>query len=243
MDTQNTAGRGHNNPPLIDDATLVRVQDRVNAANVWLGSVKEITDADTAKACDDFLGQLKSELKAVDEDRQAKVRPHLDAQKAINAAFETPKALLDTAIRLLNPLKTAWLKREQDRIAAEKKAAEDEALRQLQAAEDLKRQSGTSVEATVAADQAQKQADAAVVQAHNLSKQKATVKGDYATRASSLRSYWSADIVDYPKALQHYANHPEVRAVIEKLANADARTHKDALAVPGLRAIEDKRAA
>jgi hypothetical protein len=243
MNDTTTVGPGHNNPPVIDDSTLVRVQELVDAANLWLSSVKEIADPDTARACDDFLNQLKAELRALEEDRQAKVRPYLDGQKAVNTAFERPKALLDKAIRLLNPLKTAWLKREADRIAAAKREAEEEALRKMQEAEDLKRREPTSIEAAVAADEARKKADEAVARAHQISQRKAQVKGDYATRSSSLRSYWSAEIVDYPKALQHYASHPDIRAAVERLANADARAMKDALDVPGLRPVEEKRAA
>lgn len=234
-----TPGIGHNQFAPIK----ARVDALVAAANAWLGEVKEIADLDTANACDDFLNQIKAELTALDTERKTLNKPHDEAIKANNDAFRPLTALLDKAKTLLTPLKTGWLKREQDRIAAEKRRAEEEALRKMQEAEDAKRAAGSSVEAAVAADDAQKAADEALAQASRVASLKPQVKGDHSARASGLRTHWSAAITDYPKALQHYGNHPEVRAVVERLANADARDQKAALQVPGVEPKSEQRAA
>lgn len=220
-----------------------RVDQLIESANAWLSQVKAIADVDTAKACDSFLTQIKAEIAALEVERKAKNKPHDEAVDANNNAYRPFTALLSKAKDLLTPLKTAWLQREQSRIAAEKKAAEEAALRKMQEAEDAKRWAGASVEAAVIADEAQAAADLAVQEAERATKAKATVKGEFASRASGLRTYWSAVITDYPKALVHYAKRQEVMDLIQRLADADAREHKDTLAVPGVKPDSQQKAA
>ena len=52
-----------------------------------------------------------------------------------------------------------------------------------------------------------------------------------------------AEITDYAKALQHYAEHPDVKALVQKLADADSKSSKATCKVPGVRAWVDKRVA
>lgn len=235
---------GHNNPPADPYAPLrERVDVLVKAANVWLQKVPKITDGPTAKACDDFLNQIKTEISALDLDRKARNKPFETAVKSNNDAFRPLTALLEKAKDLLNPLKTGWLQREQARIAEESRIAEEAALKALQEAEDAKREAAKSIESAVAADEAQKRADEAMVTVQHAVSQKATVKGDYAVRSSGLRTYWSAIIEDYEKALAHYGPHPKVKELIQQLADADAREQKTVLSVPGCEPHSDQRAA
>lgn len=236
-------GPGHNNPPEDDTRTpeQKRVDDLMDAANTWLKEVKEITDAETAKACEDFLDQIKGEAEALEKDRRARNKPHDDAVKANNDFYRPLTALLEKAKAMLSPLRTKWLKREEDRIAAEKKAAEELALRKMQEAEDARKAAATSIQAAVQADEAQKAADDAVAAATAASQAKVQVKGNYATKATGLRTYWSAVVTDQAKAAAHYANHPKMVALVQELANAEAREKKDALAIPGVETKKDKR--
>jgi hypothetical protein len=235
---------GHNSG---DDADIYapyrqRTSDIVEAANTWLKSIKEITDLETARACDDFLNQIRDELAAMDKDRKSINKPHDDAITANNNAFRPFIALLDKSKALLTPLKTKWLQREKDRLAAERAAKEAAALKAMQEAEDAKRKAAQSVEAAVHADEAQKAMEEALAASAAADKAKASVKGDYAARASGLRTYWSAEIMDYAKALQHYGNHPEVKDLIQNLANRDARADKAAMDVPGCKPKSEERA-
>lgn len=245
MEDAYTAEIGHNNPPAEDIRTPEqrRVDDLMDAANAWLKSVPEITDEETATACDDFLKQVKDEADALEKTRKAFNKPLEDQVKANNDAYRPLTALLEKAKSLLTPLKTKWLKREQDRIAAERKKAEEEALRKLQEAEDAKRSAASSVQDAVRADEAQKAADTAMAAVEAANKAKATVKGNYATRSSGLRTYWSANITDYTKAAIHYCDNPKMVALIQQLADADARDQKDALKVPGIEPKSEERAA
>lgn len=245
MEDAYTAEIGHNNPPEDDTRTpeQKRVDDLMEAANTWLAEVPEITNAETAKACDDFLDQIKKELSALESDRKAKNKPHDDAVKANNDFYRPLTALLDKAKTLLAPLKTKWLKREQDRIAAEKRVAEEEALRKLQEAEDAKRKAAASVQAAVQADQAEKAAADAMAALEAANRAKAQVKGNYAAKASGLRTYWSAVVTDQRKAVNHYCDHPKMKALVQELANADARDQKDGLDIPGIEPKKEERAA
>jgi hypothetical protein len=236
---------GHNNPPEDDTRTpeQKRVDDLMEAANAWLSTVKEITDEETAKACDDFLKQIKDEAEALEKDRRARNKPLEDQVKANNDYYRPLTTLLDKAKALLTPLKTAWLQREKARLAEEKRKAEEEALRKLQEAEEAKRAAAGSVQAAVQADEAQKAAEEAMANVAALEKAKPQVKGNYAAKASGLRTYWSAVIVDQAKAVAHYANHPKVVALVQQLADADAREHKDKLAIPGVEAKKEEKAA
>lgn len=237
---------GGNMPPeTIDPVAVVetRVNDLVQAANAWLAQVKEITDADTAAACDSFLTQVKAEIKAADEERKRLNKPHDEAIKANNDRFRPLTALLTKINDLLNPLKTGWLKREQDRLAAEARAAEEEARRKQEEAERATAQEPTTVEDALRIEQAQKEAKDAIKLANRAGKAKAQVRGDLSLRSSGLRTYWFARITDYRKALKHYADRQEVRDVVERLAAADARNMKDALKVPGVESYSEQKAA
>lgn len=235
---------GHNNPPEEDTRTpeQKRVDDLMAAANTWLATCKEITDEATAKACDDFLQQIKDEADALEEARRAFNAPLEKQVKDNNAAYKPLTALLDKAKLLLTPLKTKWLQRERDRLAAEKAAAEKLAAKKLAEAEEAKKLAATSIQAAVKADEAIEQAEDAANAATVAAAKKAQVKGNYATKASSLRTYWSAVITDYPLAANHYREHQKVRDLIQSLADADAREHKDKLAIPGVEAKSEERA-
>ncbi len=64
--------------------------------------------------------------------------------------------------------------------------------------------------------------------------------GGYSGRKTGLRSVWRAEITDYRKALDHYAEHPDIAAVLQKLADAAARAGRGTTSVPGIKAIEER---
>lgn len=235
---------GHNSGETADRYAPYRnrTNDIVEAANIWLKNVTEIKDEPTARACDDFLGQISDELKAIDTDRKAWNAPHDLAITTNNGAFRPMVALLDKSKLLLSPLKTKWLQREKDRLAAERAAKEAAALQALREAEEAAKRATASVEAAVLADELQVAADTAMAASAAADKAKAHVRGDYVARASGLRTYWSAQIVNLDLTLKYYGQHPEIFAVLQKLANAEAREQKEAFKVPGCKAISEERA-
>jgi hypothetical protein len=239
-----TPGIGHNEAP-DDFAPAARANALAKTANEWLASVKEITDQETAEACDSFLAQVRAEIQANDAERKRANAPHDQAIKANNNRFRPVTTMLETCERLLSPLKAGWLRREKDRLAAEKRAAEEAAAKAQADAEAARRKLETeplSVQTTMVAQQAVDRAAAALEILATVEKTKPVVKGGLAARASGLRTYWSAEITDWPAATRHYQDRSEVRAIVQQLANADARTMKAALNVPGTQVKSEERA-
>ncbi len=234
---------GHNQPPEDKYAPYRdRTHDIVESANDWLKSVKEITDLPTAKACDDFLKQISDEIAAIKSDRMAWNKPYEDAVKANNEAFRPISTLLEKCQELLKPLKVRWLQREKDRLAKERAEKEAAALKAMQDAADAAAKATTSVEAAVRADEAQERASELLDAAQKASTAKAQVKGDYATKASGLRTYWKAEITGFRQAMLHYENHPKMVELVQELADADARADKSQMAVPGCKPVSEDRA-
>lgn len=238
-----TAGIGHNQP---DEFAKIKARAEAlgTTANEWLRSVKEITDAETAQACDSFLAQVRAEMKASDADRKKINLPHDQAVKANNDRFRPLTSLLETFERLLSSLKAGWLKREQARIAAERAEAEAKALAALQAEEDAARAAAKadSVAAVVAADEARQKAKEAMATLAAAERARPQVKGELAARSSGLRQYWFAAITDWDKAIAHFSEDPRVREVVQALANAEARASHEKMAVAGAVAKMEERA-
>lgn len=66
--------------------------------------------------------------------------------------------------------------------------------------------------------------------------------GGYGSRGG-LRSVWTPTITDYTAALLHFAEHPDVKAVVEKLVKAETRTNKSSTKIPGVSVEQDRKAA
>lgn len=61
-------------------------------------------------------------------------------------------------------------------------------------------------------------------------------------RKMSMRPYWRARIDDWGMAVEHFADHPKVRAVVQELADAAARA-KEKEPIEGVEFINEGRAA
>lgn len=133
---------------------------------------------------------------------------------------------------------------------AEEQTELERVAAESQAAADLERVEGERQAAARAAAAAE-EADKAAKEAERLAARKtetaAIRTGAAGTRAMTLRTYWSAAIVDEATAIDSYREHPTVRKAmldaVLKAANEDARTHKDESKAPlGIRFIKDERA-
>lgn len=240
-------GIGHNASPVTDPfpALKSRADQLAAAANEWLANVKAITDLETAEACDSFLAQIAAELTASDKDRKAINAPHDTAIKANNERFRPVTTLLETCQRLLKPLKAGWLQRDRERQTAEKRAAEEAALKAMQEAEDARKAAeaaaAPTVQAAIVVEETAAKADAAIAALAEAERARPVVKGGLAARASGLRTYWFAEITDWSKAVAHYDEDPRVREVVQALANAEARTSHEKMMVAGAVAKSEER--
>jgi hypothetical protein len=71
---------------------------------------------------------------------------------------------------------------------------------------------------------------------------KIQVGGGFGSKAG-LKSDWRAQVDNYDLATRHFINHPDVRALIEKLATKAVKAAKGAVEIPGVTVIEDRKAA
>lgn len=62
-------------------------------------------------------------------------------------------------------------------------------------------------------------------------------------RKAGLKTDWSAKVEDYALATAHFADHPDIKALVDKLATKSVKAAKGAIAIPGVKVIEDRRAA
>lgn len=214
------------NQPTDFDAMKGRVAALQENAELWLKEVAEIDGAERAQRCEDFIGQVSAELKAVEDERVRLKEPFLEGGRAIDRQYNPLKAPLEIIKDSLDKLRKRWLKREDDRIKAEKAAAEAEAKRladeAAKAAEAASGNEAPSIANVLAAQQAQEKAKEAAKAAEALPA-RASVKGQYSTRATVLRHVWAARITNFSAAVLYYRNNKEVAELLTRLASAEAR--------------------
>lgn len=154
------------------------------------GGIRDKVRADQASNMADYLGTVKGGIaKRADDMRDALVRPHLEAQREINAKF---KPLIDEAKALDGQLRRAagaWAKAEQDRL---RKEAEEKAR--------IERAKNASAEVHVVAEVP-----------------KVQVGGERAAKRS-LKTKLVAQITDYEAALAHFKDADDVRNAVAALA-------------------------
>ncbi len=219
---------GHNSAAEDGAADLVAREGKlVDAANAWLKARPAINTETDAASASDFISQLKGYLKSVEGWRVERKRPLDDAAKEIQNRAAELKKRVDAAIGLLNPRLTAYLdgvRRAQE--AARKKAKDDARLAREEAERKaLEAAKATDVvTATVEAEEAQQRADEAAKDAERVANTKANVRGNFGTRAVSLRTTVRVTaIADFDKAIAFYRDAPQLADLLLALANRDLR--------------------
>lgn len=235
-------GIGDNNPP---DPLVLEADERIDTAEKWLTERAEIADADMADKAAFFVTQINATFKALDDQRKDENRKWDAAQ---SKKYSDPLSLLTKAKEKLVAMRTAWLKREQTRVAAEKAKVEaeakrvaDEAAAAAARAEKKPDNLRAQLEAEKAAKSAQEAADLAAA-----APTKAIIKGNYTKVAVGLRTFWSATITDRALAFKTYKTNAIVLAAIDeamvRVASAQAKLDKDASkAPPGVKFISEER--
>jgi hypothetical protein len=226
---------GHNRPPA--PTPLDRAGELVANANRWVAERPSISDEETAGLGQGFVQQLR-DCRADLEAALEKEREPLDlALYAVKVRYKDPLAMIDIALGKMGALLAPFLKAKDDRLRAEAEQRQrlaDEAQQRAEHALERARATGT-VEDQLAMERAAEEAEAARKAAGRPAK-RAQVKGDYAPRAMSLKTYWHAEVTDADAALAHYGNDASVRlaalAAATKIASALARELKDERRAP-----------
>jgi hypothetical protein len=245
MNDMTIAGIGHNaTGPYIPEALKAKLEDFTDAAGAWLDK-KEIDSPEQAEKCTDFLSGAKALLKDFDAERKSQKKPHDDAGKAVQELFKTPMYTLDTMISSVGRLHTAFLKAERDRAEAKRRAELEAAAKaQAEAAERRRRaEVNNDVAGMVAADEQRQAAeDAAKEAAKPVKAQAGSATGG--ARTMALRTTWRCEVENRGPALAHFRDHPEVIALIERLATAEVRAQKGEKAAPkGFKLIKEEKSA
>jgi hypothetical protein len=206
---------GSNNPPE-GEAQADEIQSAIDAALAELQKplVAQL-DCDRLANHKDRLAKLYT---AQEKERESKKRPHLEAGRAVDAAYKPILNKIEEAGNKLKKAITAFLLKEEQRRRAE-------AIALMQKQEEERR-------AALAANVPPPAAEPVP----EVERPKAGTTG----RAISLRTYKSAMIKDYAAALQHFADNPEVKALIQTLADREARAD---VAAPGCEIHTEQRAA
>lgn len=235
--TPTTAPRDDNlsGDPLAD--LLAMARDRIETATAFLkgGPARDKTRADMARNIQAGLLAIKKKADALHEQMK---RPHIDAGRAVDEQFRF-RADLDVSAKALRTVFEAFAK-------AEEKRLKDEALAKFEA----ERKAAEADRARIAAEHEKLRRDdpiAAITSPApalpHLPEGPAEVKvsvGGGVGRAAGLKTVWLPVIDDYRQTLDHFAEHPDVKAVVEKLVKAAVRTGKDQTKIPGVRIIEDR---
>jgi len=237
---------GHNKPP--EPSAIERMPALVDNCNRWLAERPEITDTEMAGAAQRFTIQLRALRDDLAAALKADRKPFDDAIAVLKATYLDPQELVRIALDKMEAKNRGWLKREQDRLDAERFERERLAeIARLEANAAMERAATKpSVEAEL---QAQRATDAFLdaTEAAQRTPTRARTRDDYAPRAMSLHSRWKAKVVDETAALKHYAKHPDIRAAaldaIVKVATKLAKDQKGKPPLPpGIAFWNDERA-
>jgi hypothetical protein len=239
------AGLGHNRPPaqieaavVIDKSALDIARERkdleVASANEWSAQYQAIEDEFVASEANQKLAQLDAVWNEIEAIRKAEYKVHDDKLKAVQRDF---KPLLEdvAACRLvIHRLHQGWLAFDQkriddDRAERERIAAEKRRLAEL-AAEQANASGPNAATRIIQAREAEAEAEQAH-EAFAAAPTRAQTRGTLGGRTRSLRTVWLANVVSIEKAFEHYKARKEVKELLNRLANADARA--GIKAIPG----------
>lgn len=229
--TKSRTDIGGNAPPP-DAAFSLHVDDLFSLLSDTLAGGEVSTDEQEA-AIDTILDDFRKAGKDADAARKTEKEPHLEAGRQVDAKW---KPIVDKATRgaaackdALTPYRTAK-QRAKDEAA---RRAREEAEARQKAAQEALRQSD-DLEAKFAAEQEIEAAQKLVAVANKIDRS-----------ATGLRTHWEAEITDRKAALLHYikTRPGAFEALIQELANTDARNEATRRDIPGVTFHEIKKAA
>lgn len=232
---------GSNRPTDPFEALLADVQDKSKQADELLTHHPEIK---TQTVCDLFRNmqaQLLDLNKQADALHETEKRPVLDKCKEIDDRFRFRAAVKVLSERLRQRFGAF--------LAAEERRQREEAQRKFEAA----RAAAEAERQRIEAERAQQKEDDPI--AFHTSPEpelpempaapepvKVQAGGGFGRKAG-LQSVWVGVVEDHKAALGYFADHPDVKALVEKLVKKAVKDSKGAVKIPGVNITEDRRAA
>ncbi len=206
-----------------------QLRDYMDTARSWFSKAK----IDTQQACDmaaNYAAKIIELKGKVDKERDGKVRPHLEAQREINAEY---KPVIDEATDLSKQIKRAT----DGFLIAEKRRLEAEARAKYEA----ERAAAEAERKRIEEERAKKMAEDPIAALTDPEPElpeapppPAPVKvqaGGQRGKKLSLRKVIEYDVTDYDKVLAFVMHDAKVRAVVEQVAKQQSRAGID---VPGV---------
>lgn len=224
----------------------MEIQTEIVTPEVQKSTEKALTIINDAKSLvidtrDDYqlgqmlMGDIKTRIKTLEEIRMGQTRPLDESKKKIMDFFRIPIQKLEDAKNYLNKIMVNWVeeqerkRREEERILQEaaKKRAEEEALQQALEAEAA----GEKEEAEQIISEPVYVPPIKVVSEIPKSKE------------SHIRETWSAEIVHFPDLIKAVADGKVDMMALEPcmtFLHSQARSYKQSLNIPGVKAISKK---
>jgi hypothetical protein len=231
---------GHNQPPSAVDTFRDRLAMRAKAVL----ELPPLTAETSGKYKDEkeLFKTLKREIEAT---HKTEKQPFLDGGRKVDAAYKPLAEEAERRALAINDKLEAFAKAEKKkaeeaaRIAAEAlRKAEEEAA--AKAAKPEPEDEFLAFLEEPAPDLEQIAADAKLAEAQALAaKRVGSEAGGF--RASTLRTVKKLRVMDFAKLVAHYASHPDMKALAERLANADLRHARGAeITFPGAEVYDDE---
>lgn len=242
-DAETSPGIGHNQPPDPMAPIRLRVEALLLNANAWI-KVKEIATEEEAAKLEDAFNQVRkyaSDTGVLETERKAMNKPLRDEIADNDALFRPLVTSVKAAMAALAELRDQWLRKVQARQDAERIAAARALAEAQEAARKAAEKPVETIEDIIIVEEAQEAVKAAVAVANVAQAARPQIKGEFSARAGSLRTFYSAEIVDLNMAIDYFRSDEELRACVQKLADAEARAKKNDLAIPGVKLKTEER--
>lgn len=215
------------------DPTLIR------SAEAHLAAARASQSITTLEECEraaEDLRQIKTRAKELEETRMRITKPLLDAQRAVNELFRAPQATLAAAEAILKRSILDF----QESEDAKRRAAEALAAEALRREREKLEDRAAKAEASGRLERAEALRASAATVPLAIPQPVAKVGG------LATRSAWRAEVTDKGALVRYVAEHPEWLHLVDAnttALNGLARSQKSALAIPGVRIVEEKQLA
>lgn len=239
---------GHNLPSDPFEALQVEFEAEKEEVESFLKS--PITTQAAADRAAIWSKRLSTIAKKATDLHKVEKQPHLDAGRNVDNKWRDLKDEPDALSKKLKRHMDAYLQEvaRKERERQQAAAAEAERIqREADAARAEAEKAAAKSDSTDAAAIAQH--NNRIAEAERLAEQAAQAQRDAQARNASagrtgakvsLRTFVSARIVDYDKAVKALSTHPEMKALVETLAN---RALRAGIEVDGVERVEEQRAA
>lgn len=230
-------GIGHNSGSHVDAYKETIARFKADAEQYG-----DVTEAN-AQFIRDHIGYGGKLAKEIDAKRDEEKRPHLEAGRKIDGAYKPLIESCDDIVKTMKRKLAAFLdarEREAKRVAEEARRKLEEAER-LAAKAEAEPEDDPFLAATapvIDVKAAYTEAKVASLQVDAASRVSSAAGGFNAT---SLRTKRSAKVTDWSRLAQHYIANGELRATLQRLADADIRHAKGAaIDLPGVEIVEER---